>query len=96
MRKSLRVWVGRAVFWLALPTAMVSSLVTSWLRKFRIQMYVLRRQDVILGLAAPGETLRRHRPRRARRGGRRPSLGSAQDRTDAANGRRHPDELRRL
>ncbi len=60
MRNPLRIWVGRAAFWLALPSAMILSLVSIWLRKFRIQMYLHRRRDVIIGL---GETAIEAQPR---------------------------------
>ncbi len=53
MGNSLRTWIGRACFRLALPCAMASSLVSSWLWKFRLQMYVHRRREVITRLAQP-------------------------------------------
>jgi hypothetical protein len=53
MRNTLRTWVGKAFFRLALPAAIASNLVTIWLRKFRMQMYLHRRQDVVRRLAEP-------------------------------------------
>jgi hypothetical protein len=53
MRHYLRTLVGRVAYRLALPCAMASSLVTIWLRKFRLQMYLHRRSDLIKRLAEP-------------------------------------------
>ena len=53
MRKALRTWVGKAFFRLALPAAIASNLVTIWLRKFRMQMYLHRRHEVVRRLAEP-------------------------------------------
>jgi hypothetical protein len=53
MRNALRNWIGRAFFRLALPAAIASSVVTIWLRKFRMQMYLHRRQEVVRRLAEP-------------------------------------------
>jgi hypothetical protein len=53
MRNALRTWVGSAFFRLALPAAIASSVVTTWLRKFRMQMYLHRRRDAILRMAEP-------------------------------------------
>jgi hypothetical protein len=53
MRKMTRTWIGRTIFWLALPCGIASRFVSTWVWKFRLQMYVHRRREVILALAEP-------------------------------------------